>query len=123
VLVGDFEPARALELIARHFGAFPKAPRPIPKVTTVEPPQEGERRVVVRRAGPAATVALAWMRPGANDPGFFAFDVLASVLGDGISSRLSQALVESKLATSVSAWNGTFADPFPISCRPRSPTA
>ncbi len=81
-------------------------------MTTVEPPQEGERRAIVRRTGAVAQVMVAWPRPGAQDPGFYPFDVLASILGDGLSARLHQALVETRLATSASAANWAFADPF-----------
>ena len=57
ILVGDFDADTALALFDREFGAFPRAPRPIPQVITVEPPQEGERRVVVKRPGSSALVA------------------------------------------------------------------
>ena len=112
ILVGSFDKAGALALFERHYGAFPRAPKPIPQVYTVEPPQEGERRVMVRRGGAVAQVAMAWMRPGARDPGFYPFEVLSSILGDGLSSRLQQALVETKLATTASSWNQGFTDPF-----------
>src|SRR5581483_6587776 len=51
VLVGDVDPAAALRLFDHLFGGFARAPRPIPQVITAEPPQEGERRVVVKRPG------------------------------------------------------------------------
>ncbi|HEY1435571.1 MAG TPA: pitrilysin family protein, partial [Thermoanaerobaculia bacterium] len=60
MLIGDFEEAHALASIERHFGAIASSPRPIPEVYTVEPPQEGERRFAVRRAGEAAWVGLSW---------------------------------------------------------------
>ncbi len=114
ILVGDFDPAAALALFDRTFGAFPKSPNPIPRVVTVEPPQEGERRVVVRRPGSVGLVEAAYPRPGALHPDFLPLDVLTSILGEGKSSRLHQALVEKGLASSVSASNNTFRDPFLI---------
>ena len=51
VLVGDFDVERALAMFDREFGGFKQSDRPIPQVITVEPPQEGERRTVVQRAG------------------------------------------------------------------------
>ena len=56
MVIGDFEEAPRWRCIARHFGAIPPSPRPIPRVYTVEPPQEGERRFVVRRAGQVGLV-------------------------------------------------------------------
>ncbi len=114
ILAGDFDTDAALALFDREFGAFPKAARPIPQVITSEPPQEGERRVVVKRPGSTALVALAYLRPAASHPDFFAFAVLASVLGDGVNARLTQALVERGLATAVSAENTTLRDPYPL---------
>ena len=52
VLVGDFNPAKALELIKKYFGPIPAHELPRP-VYTVEPVQHGERDVVVRREGNA----------------------------------------------------------------------
>lgn len=112
VLVGDFETNAALALFDASFGSFPKAPKPIAAVHTTEPPQEGERRVTVRRAGAVPQATLAWLRPGAGDPEFYAFEVLGSILGDGVSARLYQSLVETRLATEVSTYNWAFRDPF-----------
>jgi len=112
VLVGDFDKRAALAMFQREFGGFPKAPAPIPQVVTTEPPQEGERRVIVRRTGAVPLVTLAWLRPGAGDPQYHAFDVLGSIVGDGISARLYQSLVETRLATSVSWANWSFRDPY-----------
>src|SRR6185369_13869048 len=114
ILAGDFDVDTALALFDREFGAFPKAPRPIPQVITTEPAQEGERRVVVKREGNTGLVALAYLRPGASHPDFFAFEVLASVLGDGVNARLYQGLVERGLATSVNADNHALRDPYPL---------
>lgn len=114
ILVGDFDPVQALRMFDREFGAFPRSPKPIPTVITVEPPQEGERRVVVRRSGQVGLVEIAYMRPNSLHPDFIPLDLLATVLGSGINSRLYQALVEKGLATDVGASNYTLRDPFPI---------
>jgi zinc protease len=114
ILVGDFEPEAALRMFAREFGAFPRSTKPIPAVITVEPPQEGERRVIVRRPGQVGLVEIAYMRPNSLHADFIPLDVLATILGSGINARLYQALVEKGLATDVSASNYTLRDPFPI---------
>ncbi len=114
VLVGDFDPATALRMFDREFGAFPRSLKPIPQVITQEPPQEGERRVVVKRPGQVGLVEIAYMRPNSLHPDFIPLDVLATILGSGVNSRLYQALVEKRLATDVSANNYTLRDPYPI---------
>ncbi|HVT45229.1 MAG TPA: pitrilysin family protein [Thermoanaerobaculia bacterium] len=114
ILVGDFDTAQALAMFDREFGSFPRSENPIPKVITVEPPQQGERRTIVRRPGSIRIVAVAWMRPHSLHPDFIPIEVLTTVLGDGVSSRLYKALVETRLATDVNALNFTLRDPFPL---------
>lgn len=114
ILVGDFDAREALAMFAREFGAFPRSKRPIPQVVTSEPPQEGERRVVVRRPGQVGLVQLAWMRPGSKHPDYVPLDVVQTILSSGVNSRLYRALVETKLATDVSAENLWFRDPYPF---------
>src|SRR5918912_447918 len=118
ILVGDFEQGAALELINKHFGAYKASAEPIPEVYTEEPPQQGERRLVIRRAGELALVQIAFHMPGvlgqmnvlsneelaeraANPPAendIYPLVVLSVALSHGITSRLYQALVETELA-------------------------
>ena len=114
ILVGDFDTRKALETFDREFGAFKRSPHEIPQVITVEPPQEGERRTVVRRPGTVGLVMLGYIRPGALDPDFIPLEVLSNILGEGVNSRLYQALVEKQLASDVSALNFTLRDPYPL---------
>lgn len=114
ILVGDFDTATALRMFDREFSGFSRSTKPVPQVITQEPPQEGERRVVVKRPGQVGLVEIAYMRPNSLHPDFIPLDVLATILGSGVNSRLYQALVEKKLATDVSANNYTLRDPFPI---------
>ena len=114
ILVGDFDTAGALAVFDREFGAFTASTRPIPAVITVEPPQEGERRVVVQRPGQVGIVQAAWIRPGALDPDFIPLDVLSTILTGSLNSRLYQALVETGIASEVSSYNFTFRDPYPL---------
>src|SRR5690606_19642822 len=48
-VVGDVDPENVFQLAQRHFGGIPSQPQPEP-VTTVEPPQQGERRLVLERS-------------------------------------------------------------------------
>ena len=114
ILVGDFDPAKALAIFDREFGPFAKSSKPIPEVITVEPPQEGERRTVVRRPGNVGLVMIGYPRPGAKHPDFMPLEVLSTILADGVNSRLYRALVDKQLASSVQSLNFTLRDPFPI---------
>ncbi len=111
IIVGDSDEATALDLIATHFGPIPKSPHPIPHVYTVEPPQEGEHRFVLRRAGQLGLIEMAWHIPEARHADTAAFTLLDPILGAGVSSRLYQALVEERLAVSVGAQSFQFRDP------------
>ena len=106
MLIGDFEESEALAKIAERFGVIPPSPRPIPRIYTEEPPQEGERRFVVRRKGEIAWVALSWRTVEARHADTPALAVLGNVLGGGVTGRLYQALVELSLtlAVTVVAW-------------------
>jgi len=44
ILVGDFDPAHALALARRYFGAIPRGTRPVPEMITTEPRQRAEKR-------------------------------------------------------------------------------
>ncbi|MGH9368946.1 MAG: M16 family metallopeptidase [Thermoanaerobaculia bacterium] len=111
LLIGDFEESEALAVVARHFGGIPPSSRPIPRVYTVEPPQEGERRFVVRRTGQVAWVSLSWRSVEAAHPDTPALAALGNALGGGLTSRLYQALVEKSLALSVTVVPWQLRDP------------
>jgi zinc protease len=111
VIVGDVDTERALGLVRKHFGPLKRIPPP-PPVYTVEPPQRGERRVTVRRAGSLPMAMAAFKAPAANHPDFYALDVLAMVLGEGRTSRLYQKLVETQLASSAHAGVPSLKDPY-----------
>ncbi|HEX9246716.1 MAG TPA: pitrilysin family protein [bacterium] len=110
VAVGDFDSQALLARVREAFEAIPPGPKP-PPVRSVEPPQEGERRVMVRRPGGAVPqLQMAFHAPAATDPDFFPCLVLDGVLsgfkGPGVfggeamgvrSSRLYRALVERQL--------------------------
>jgi zinc protease len=112
ILVGDFQVEKALAMFDREFGAFARSTKPIPQVVTGEPPQEGERRVIIKRPGGAGIVQAAYIRPGAQDPDFIALDVLSTILTQSLNSRLYQALVETQIASSVGSTNHALRDPF-----------
>jgi zinc protease len=110
-VIGDFDEADALALIERHFGGIGRSETPIPRPYTEEPPQEGERRFIVRRAGQIGWVALSYRSVAASHPDAFPLAVLANILGVGVTSRLYQALVEPSLSISVSAISWQLHDP------------
>ena len=111
LIVGDLEESHALNLIEKHFGSLPPSPHPIPPMYTVEPPQEGENRFVLRRAGQLGIVEIAWHIPEARHADTTALSLLDTILSAGVTSRLYQALVETQLALDEGANASSFLDP------------
>jgi zinc protease len=92
VAVGDFQARELLARIRRHFGRVPKAPPP-PPMTAVEPPQNGERRVVVTKQAQLPIVYMAWHVPNQTAADAPALEVLSTILSAGRASRLYRHLV------------------------------
>jgi len=109
-VIGDFQPAEALRIVQQHFGAIPRAPKPIPAVYTEEPAQSGPRRVQVKRPGETGIVQVAYKVPAALHPDHPALTVLAAILGDGKTGRLYRTLIDTNLAIAADATNGYFRD-------------
>jgi zinc protease len=111
-VVGDVEPEALLAQIERRFGPIPKQSPP-DAVTTVEPEQLGERRLVLEKPGAQAPMLVLAYHVGREaDAETRALELLVGVLGDGESSRLHQRLVErDQLAVSVGASINAGFDP------------
>jgi predicted Zn-dependent peptidase len=93
-IVGDVDPKRMKALATEYFGRLAKRPLPNP-VTTVEPLQEGPRRVEVE--SPAQPIELlAYHRPNQNDKDDPVFDVVQSMLSGGRTSVLYRNMVRDK---------------------------
>jgi zinc protease len=111
IVAGRFEEPRALELIARDFGAIPKPQRVLTSHYTVEPVQEGEREVIVRRVGDLQMLIAAYHAPAGSHPDFVPLQLAASVLADAPSGRLYKALVDKGLAAEVGQQSLQLRDP------------
>ncbi len=101
-IVGDIHPPDVLALIEQTFGAIPPSPVQ-PPVITAEPEQRGERRVEVEfDAEPI--MLIGYHKPAIGHPDDFIFDVIESVLSEGVTSRLYHRIVrEKRLATAIGA--------------------
>ena len=95
VAVGDFDAGQVLKQISAAFGGIKNGPKP-PRVTEVEPPQEGIRRVELQHAANLPAFELAYHVPNISSPDSFALEVASEILSDGQSSRLYKKLVVEK---------------------------
>lgn len=103
-----------MTLVKKYYGGIPHSPKPIPQIYTEEPPQQGPRRVIVKRSGELGYVMIAYKGPDARDADMAPLTVLAVILGTGKNSRLSRALVDKSLATKVEAFDQPQHDPGPL---------
>ena len=111
-IVGDVDPDQIRELAEKYFGTIPSGPKPDP-VETVEPPQLGERRVVVEdQAQPF--VLIGYHKPDVHHPDDAVFDALTDIVGTGRTSRLYKSLVkEKKIAVYASGFQGMPGNKYP----------
>jgi zinc protease len=92
IVVGDIDAPRLVAAVQRAFGGAP-AGAPPETVRSVEPVQQGERRVEVRREAELPFVALAYHAPNIATIDGAALEVLETLLAGGESARLHHELV------------------------------
>ncbi|HKB67331.1 MAG TPA: pitrilysin family protein [Pyrinomonadaceae bacterium] len=111
LVAGKFDEQKTLGLVNKYFSPIPRPTRTLQKIYTVEPTQDGERAVTLRRTGDTQLVQALYHVPAGSHPDFAAIDIIAQILGDTPSGRLHKALVESKKASSVFGFDFQWHDP------------
>jgi zinc protease len=99
-IAGKLDESKTLAWVADTFGRIPRPQRVIDTSYTVEPTQDGERFVTLRRVGDIQSVDLLYHIPAGSHPDAAAVEVLSGVLGDTPSGRLYKALVDNQKAVS-----------------------
>ncbi|KAF1687002.1 peptidase M16 [Pseudoxanthomonas broegbernensis] len=103
VIAGRIDPAAVLGQVRAAFGPLRKPTAALPQAPTVEPAQDGEREVTVRRSGDLRLVAAAYHIPARAHADSAALAVLVQVLGHTPGGRLHRALVEPHIAAGIGA--------------------
>ena len=98
IVSGKFQPAQTLSWIAQSFGVIKKPARELPKQYTLDPVQDGERSITLRRTGGVPVLYAAYHVPPGAHPDFAAVELLGSIMGDAPSGRLHKRLTEKGLA-------------------------
>ena len=93
-IAGDVNPAEARRLAEKYFARLPKGPAP-PRVRTVEPPQEGQKRVAIASAAQPFLV-VGYKRPNQYSPDDAPLDVLSDILSDGRTGIIYKEMVRDK---------------------------
>ncbi|MCU0849389.1 MAG: insulinase family protein [Spirochaetes bacterium] len=104
-IVGKQDTDKTFRVIEKYFGSLPSGPEPR-EIPVREPEQKGERRFrYLFESTPF--VMVGWHKPKFPGREDYICEIISEVLAGGKSSRLYKRLVlEKKLATSVSSWNG-----------------
>jgi zinc protease len=112
VVTGDFSTNEILSRIKAGFEKLPRGAEP-PAVRVAEPPQQGERRIVLKKDAELPFILLFYHAPNLKSPDSYALDVLSVVLAGGRSSRLYHDLVyQKRIVRSIDAdYNGFSIDP------------
>jgi zinc protease len=98
---GHIDESRTLAMVNELFGTISRPTRTLPVLYTIEPAQDGEREVELRRVGDTQMAAAGYHIPAASHPDFASLNLLGAILADTPSGRLYKALVESGKAASV----------------------
>jgi len=98
-IVGDFDPAQAMEFVKKYFAGIPASRRPaMPDIS--EPRQTKEKKASkVDEQAKRPALAFAYHMPKRNTPEYYAMGLLDQVLVQGDDSLLRQELVKKRAYT------------------------
>ncbi|UCE27427.1 MAG: insulinase family protein [Candidatus Coatesbacteria bacterium] len=107
VVVGDISAVDTLAIIGETFGTEPRGTPPAISLPE-EPPQLGAREIVKEMDIEAAYMRIGFRTTYVGVADAYALDVLATVLGEGLSARLKRKIRdELGLVTGISAYSAT----------------
>lgn len=110
VIAGKFDEQKALEYIGQYFAVIPKPKRVLAKPYTLEPAQDGEKFVELKRAGESKNVGAVYHTAPYADKDYAAIDALAEILTADPSGYLYKSLVETRKVSSIYTWQPTVKD-------------
>ncbi|MEC3907008.1 pitrilysin family protein [Tamlana sp. 2201CG12-4] len=101
MITGKFDPEKTLALIEKKFKDLKNPDEPLRNVPTIEPAQDGEKRVDLSRVGDLQIVSALYHTPAGSHEDYSALAVAEEVLTDQPSGRLYKALIDGKKASGV----------------------
>ena len=114
IVSGKFDVAQTLAWVAADFGPLPRPQRTLQPTYTLDPAQDGERSVTLRRVGGTPVIYVGYHLPAGSSPDFAAAELLAGILADAPAGRLHKRLVEKQLAAGSFGFAWTLAEPSPM---------
>lgn len=110
-VVGKIDEEKTLKLINEKFGMVPRPMRDLSPTYTLDPVQDGERFVSLKRVGDVQVGMVAYHIPAGSHPDFAAVNVLSNILSTQPSGRLYKALVDTKKASAAGAFCFQWKEP------------
>ena len=107
IVSGKFDTAVVLKWVSESFGKVARPTRALPVLYTLDPAQDGDRSVTLRRIGGSPLIYAGYHVPAAATPEFAAMEMLELILGDSPAGRLHKRLTQTQLVSSAfaSAWD------------------
>lgn len=99
-IAGDIKSAEAMPILEKYFGRLPAHPLP-DEMTTTEPPQNSERKVVLKDRSQPIYIE-GYHRPDYRSKDDAVFDAITDLMSEGRTSRLYRSLVRDKKIASFS---------------------
>ena len=87
VVTGRIDESKTLQFVADSVGKIPRPTRKLEATYTIEPPQDGERFVALRRVGTGQNVIVAYHAVAAGHPDSAALQVLSSIMNGSGGGR------------------------------------
>jgi zinc protease len=104
IVTGKVAEQRVIELAHKHFGPIPRPQNALPRHYTVEPAQDGERLVTLRRVADFQLAMIGYHAPPPSHPDFAAVAVAVNTLVHNPTGRLHKGLVEAKKASAAAGF-------------------
>ncbi|MGZ3654050.1 MAG: M16 family metallopeptidase [Bdellovibrionota bacterium] len=103
VLIGDFEIGKALDLAEKYYGKYPAKELPVPTFPD-EPEQTAKRsRTIAHPLANSDFLSLGYKIPNGKHPDMAPLEMIGAILTSGDGSVLEQQLVQTGIASHVSA--------------------
>lgn len=111
MVTGKIEKDKTLALIEKKFSEIKNPEMPLRDIPTIEPAQDGEKRVTLSRVGDLQVLSALYHIPASSHEEYAAMEVLQDILTNQPSGRLYKALVDEKKAASIWSYSPTTKEP------------
>ncbi|MDL2337449.1 MAG: pitrilysin family protein [Pseudomonadota bacterium] len=111
IVSGKFPRDQVLTWITQAFGSIKKPTRVLPTLYTLDPVQDGEHSITLRRSGGVPVIYAAYHVPPGSHPDYAAVELLGLVMGEAPAGRLHKRLTEKGLASTTYAFAQGLAEP------------